>query len=92
MCRGLGLCLSGKAVVMTGGLLRQRDFRLLWTADLLSQFGDRISVLAVPLLAATTLHASAFEVSSLRTLQTLAYLVLGLQVGAWCDGSAPVRS
>ncbi|TNC28479.1 MFS transporter [Amycolatopsis alkalitolerans] len=70
---------------MPGGLLKLRDFRLLWTADLLSQFGNRINLLAVPLLAATTLHASAFGVSMLRTLQTLAYLALGLQVGAWCD-------
>ncbi|GAA4546292.1 MFS transporter [Amycolatopsis samaneae] len=68
-----------------GGLLRHRDFRRLWLADGLSQFGDRVSFVAVPLLAATTLHASAFEVSLLRTVQTAAYLVLGLQVGAWCD-------
>ncbi|WP_236789948.1 hypothetical protein [Amycolatopsis sp. GM8] len=40
---------------MTGGLLRQRDFRRLWTADLLSQVGDRISVLAVLLLIGTDL-------------------------------------
>ncbi|MFD9965848.1 MFS transporter [Amycolatopsis sp. NPDC058986] len=68
-----------------GGLLRQHDFRRLWLADGFSQFGDRVSFMAVPLLAATTLHASAFEVSLLRTVQTAAYLVLGLQVGAWCD-------
>jgi MFS family permease len=69
-----------------GGLLHQdRDFRHLWSADILSQFGDRITFLAVPLLAAITLDASAFGVSMLRTLQTLAYLLLGLQVGAWCD-------
>jgi MFS family permease len=68
-----------------GGLFRHRDFRQLWIADLLSQFGNRINYLAVPLLAATTLQASAFEVAMLRTLQMLAYLVIGLQVGAWCD-------
>lgn len=67
------------------GLLRNRDFRDLWVADVLSQFGDRVTFLAVPLFAATTLNASAFGVSMLRTLETLAYLVLGLQVGAWCD-------
>jgi MFS family permease len=67
------------------GLLRNRDFRHLWVADVLSQFGDRVTFLAIPLLAATTLNASAFGVSMLRTLETLAYLVLGLQVGAWCD-------
>jgi hypothetical protein len=67
------------------GVLKNQDFRRLWIADVLSQFGTRISVLAVPLLATTTLNASAFEVSVLRTVETTAYLVLGLQAGAWCD-------
>ncbi|HKN52031.1 MAG TPA: MFS transporter [Amycolatopsis sp.] len=66
-------------------LLRNGDFRRLWLADGFSQFGNRVAVLAVPLLAATALHASTFEVSLLRTVQTAAYLVLGLQAGAWCD-------
>lgn len=57
----------------------------MWIADGLSQLGNRINLLALPLLAATTLHASAFDVAMLRILQTLAYLLLGLQVGAWCD-------
>ncbi|MET7998759.1 MFS transporter [Amycolatopsis sp. NPDC005232] len=68
-----------------GGLLRTRDFRRLWLADALSQVGSRIDFLAVPLLATTVLSASVVEVSLLRTLATLPYLVLGLQVGAWCD-------
>ena len=67
------------------GALGNRDFRRLWLADLVSQLGSRIDVLAVPLLAATALGASVFEVSLLRTAETLPYLVLGLQVGAWCD-------
>ncbi|MEQ0561589.1 MFS transporter [Amycolatopsis sp. NEAU-NG30] len=67
------------------GVLRDADIRRLWAADLVSQFGSRIDVLAVPLLAATTLGASVFEVSLLRTAETLPYLVIGLQAGAWCD-------
>ncbi|GAB3138494.1 MFS transporter [Amycolatopsis stemonae] len=67
------------------GALGNRDFRRLWLADLASQLGSRIDVLAVPLLATTVLGASVFEVSLLRTAETLPYLVLGLQVGAWCD-------
>ncbi|WP_255570670.1 MFS transporter [Amycolatopsis sp. FDAARGOS 1241] len=69
-----------------GGLLRKADFRRLWTADVLSQVGSRVDFLvAIPLPAAIALSASVFEVSLLRTLATLPYLVLGLQVGAWCD-------
>lgn len=67
------------------GVLGNRDFRRLWLADLVSQLGSRIDVLAVPLLAVTTLGASVFEVSVLRAAESLPYLVLGLQVGAWCD-------
>ncbi|MET9260912.1 MFS transporter [Amycolatopsis sp. NPDC004079] len=67
------------------GILRSPDFRRLWLADGLSQVGNRIDFLVIPLLATTTLAASVAEVSLLRTLSTLPYLVLGLQVGAWCD-------
>ncbi|WP_410607248.1 MFS transporter [Amycolatopsis sp. lyj-109] len=67
------------------GVLGNRDFRRLWLADLVSQLGSRIDVLAVPLLAITALGAPVFEISLLRTAQTLPYLVLGLQVGVWCD-------
>jgi predicted MFS family arabinose efflux permease len=67
------------------GVWGNRDFRRLWLADLVSQLGSRIDVLAVPLLATTVLGASVFEVSLLRTAETLPYLVLGLQAGAWCD-------
>ncbi|MDT7798709.1 MAG: hypothetical protein QOI78_2142 [Actinomycetota bacterium] len=67
------------------GALRNRDFRRLWLADLVNQLGSRIDVLAVPLLATTVLGASVFEVSLLRTAESLPYLVLGLQAGAWCD-------
>lgn len=74
---------SGTAPVRN--LLRFPDFRRLWVADALSQIGTRISALAIPLLAVGTLHASTLQVALLRTFQTLPYLIIGLQVGAWCD-------
>ena len=67
------------------GILRTPDFRRLWLADALSQVGNRIDFLVIPLLATTTLAASVVEVSLLRTLSTLPYLLIGLQAGAWCD-------
>ncbi|GAB3447735.1 MFS transporter [Actinophytocola sediminis] len=67
------------------GLFAHKDFRRFWVADALSQIGTRVSALALPLLAVLTLHASAFEVSMVRTMQTVAFLLLGLQAGAWCD-------
>ncbi|WP_020663298.1 MFS transporter [Amycolatopsis benzoatilytica] len=67
------------------GVLGAPDFRRLWLADALSQVGDRIDFLVIPLLATTTLAASVIEVSLLRTLSTLPYLLIGLPAGAWCD-------
>ncbi|HEX6344753.1 MFS transporter [Umezawaea sp.] len=67
------------------GLLRNRDFRLLWAADVVSQVGTGVTVLAVPLLAVRVLDATSFEVAMLRFGQTIAFLLIGLQVGVWCD-------
>jgi MFS family permease len=68
-----------------GGLWRHRDFRRLWIGDSLSQFGTRIGVLAVPLVAISTLHATTFQVGLLVALESAAFLVIGLPAGAWCD-------
>lgn len=66
-------------------LLRNRDFRRLWVGDSLSQFGIMTTTLAMPLLAARTLHATPFEVGLLTTFEYLAFLVIGLPAGAWVD-------
>ncbi|MFI5732116.1 MFS transporter [Kribbella sp. NPDC051587] len=67
------------------GILRHPDFRRLWAADLLSQLGTRLSMIAIPLLAVLTLNASTLQVSLLRTCETAAWLLLGLFAGAWVD-------
>ena len=66
-------------------ILRHPDFRRLWIADLLSQLGSRLSMIAIPLLAVLTLDASILQVSLLRTCETAAWLLLGLFAGAWVD-------
>ncbi|HEY0470945.1 MAG TPA: MFS transporter [Kribbella sp.] len=67
------------------GILRHPDFRRLWIADLLSQLGSRLSMIAVPLLAVLTLNSSTLQVSLLRTSETAAWLLVGLLAGAWVD-------
>lgn len=68
------------------GLLRTHaDFRRLWLADAISKLGGSLVVLALPLLAATTLAASTWEVALLSSFATLPFLVIGLPVGAWVD-------
>jgi MFS family permease len=67
------------------GLLKVRDFRLLFTADTISQFGTQVSQLAIPLVAVITLHASPVEVGVLVACQYLAFLLIGLPAGVWVD-------
>lgn len=67
------------------GLLRDHDFRQLFIADTVSQFGTQISVLALPLVAVLVLNATPFEVGLLAACETLAFLLVGLPAGAWVD-------
>lgn len=67
------------------GLLRERDFRQLYAADTISQIGTQVSMLALPLVAVRTLHASNFEMGVLAACETLAFLLVGLPAGAWVD-------
>ncbi|MFJ3810535.1 MFS transporter [Streptomyces sp. NPDC090073] len=68
-----------------GGLLRQRDFRLLWAGETASRFGSNITGVAMPLVAVVTLDASTFWVSALAAAAWLPWLLVGLPAGAWVD-------
>jgi MFS family permease len=67
------------------GLLFHEDFRRLWTADAASQLGTAVTMVAMPLIAVRTLHATPFQVGLLTTFEFLAFLVIGLPAGAWVD-------
>jgi hypothetical protein len=69
----------------TGGLWSHPDFLKLWTGQTISEFGSQISALAIPLLAAITLHASAFEFSLLGVLGFLPFILFALPAGVWVD-------
>lgn len=68
-----------------GGLLRDHDFRLLWTGETTSALGTSVTRLALPLVAVLTLDASTFQVSLLTAVTWLPWLVVGLPAGAWVD-------
>ena len=68
-----------------GGLLWQRNFRLLWIGETVSQVGNAMAVVGVPLIAVLVLHASTFEVGVLTASAWLPWLVIGLPAGAWVD-------
>jgi MFS family permease len=68
-----------------GGLWRHADFLKLWSAQTVSQFGSAISQVALPLVAVLSLHASAFQVAALSTVEFLPFLLFTLPAGVWVD-------
>lgn len=68
-----------------GGLLRQRDFRLLWIGETTSSLGSSVTSVALPLVALTMLHAGVIAVSMLSAAAWLPWLIIGLPAGAWVD-------
>ncbi|MEY2231183.1 MULTISPECIES: MFS transporter [Streptomyces] len=61
------------------------EFRLFWASQAMSMLGTATSRTALPLLAATVLAASPFQMGLLQASLAVAYLVLGLPAGAWID-------
>ncbi len=68
-----------------GGLWRHRDFRSLWGAETISQFGSQVTFLALPLVAILVLRESTFKVALLTTLEFLPFLLFTLPAGVWVD-------
>jgi len=68
-----------------GGLWAHADFMRLWGAQSISIFGTYITLIALPLLAATTLDASPLEMGVLTAAGSAPFLVMGLFVGVWVD-------
>ncbi|MCA1724064.1 MAG: MFS transporter, partial [Thermomicrobia bacterium] len=66
-------------------LWRHADFLKLWAGQTISQFGSQITVLALPLTAALTLHASAANMGFLAAASTAPFLLCGLFAGVWVD-------
>lgn len=68
-----------------GGLLRHRDFRLLWAGQAVSSIGSNVTTVALPLVAVTVLNAGTFQVAVLTAAAWLPWLLIGLPAGAWVD-------
>jgi MFS family permease len=66
-------------------LWREGDFARLWAGQSVSQLGDQVTVVVLPLLALGTLHATVAGVALLAMLSRLAFLPLGLPAGVWVD-------
>jgi predicted MFS family arabinose efflux permease len=74
-----------------GGVLRQREFRLLWVGESVSQFGNAISLVILPLIAVEILHVGTFLVALLNAAAWLPWVLFGLLAGAWTDRTSKRR-
>lgn len=63
----------------------RRDFGLLWTGQSASLLGDQFMMVALPLMAVTTVGVSAAHAALLPFVFKLPFLVLGLPAGAILD-------
>ena len=75
----------GRGLWPHGGLWRHADFLKFWSAQSISQFGTQISGIALPLVAVLVLHATAFQVAALGTVEFLPFLLFTLPAGVWVD-------
>jgi MFS family permease len=66
-------------------LWRQSDFMKLWSGQSISQFGDEITLLAIPLLAINILGAGALEMGILGVVRFLPWIFFTLPAGVWVD-------
>lgn len=69
-------------------LWRHRDFMLLWAGETISHAGTSVGRIALPLVAVTALAATPFQMGLLTAAGMLAFLLVGLQAGAWLDRRA----
>ena len=66
-------------------LSRDADFLKFWLGETISDFGDQITLLAVPLTAVIVLQASPFEMGLLAAAGTLPTALFSLPAGVWVD-------
>jgi MFS family permease len=66
-------------------LRRNKTLRRIFSSTAVSLFGTEVTLLALPLMAITTLNATAFQVALLGVLEFLPFLAIGLFAGAVMD-------
>ncbi|MEV4681214.1 MFS transporter [Streptomyces kurssanovii] len=82
---------SGSSAVSDAGrpvpssLWRDGDFRRLWVGQTVSQLGEHVSLVVLPLFAVLSLNADAGQLGALRAVGQAPILLLSLFVGAWVD-------
>jgi predicted MFS family arabinose efflux permease len=70
-------------------LWRRRDFALFWTGESVSEVGNSVTIVVMPLVAIDVLHTSTFVVTVLTAMIWLPWLIIGVPAGAWIDRLPP---
>ena len=66
-------------------LAENLQFRRLWAGQSISQLGDQVTYVALPLVAVLVLDASAAEMGVLTAAVWLPHLLLSIPVSVWAD-------
>jgi MFS family permease len=66
-------------------LWRHREFLKLWAGSAISDVGSQVTLLAVPLIAASTLQSTAWQMGLLSAAGGAPILLVGLFAGVWVD-------
>lgn len=70
---------------MASALWRHREFLKFWAGSGISDVGSQVTALALPLIAALTLHATPWQMGLLAASGSAPVLVVGLCAGVWVD-------
>jgi len=76
---------SLRSIRRSSTLWQNSNFLHLWSAETVAQFGSQLSLVAIPLIAAITLHANALEMGILAASGQAPRLLIGFFAGAWVD-------
>lgn len=72
-------------MVAKDSLWRNPAYRRYLGADVLSQFGTQVTLVALPLVALITLDATPFQLGLLTAVEMIPFLLVGLPAGVWVD-------
>jgi len=62
---------------------------LFWAGESISEVGNSVNLVVIPLVALDTLHTSTFIVTLLTAMVWLPWVVIGIPAGAWVDRLPP---
>jgi MFS family permease len=69
--------------------IKARNFRLFWTGESISEVGNSVIIVVIPLVAIDVLHTSTFIVTLLTAMVWLPWVIIGIPAGAWVDRLPP---